>query len=67
MSAGDLLLDSSSCECPLECETVQYDLQMFSSTFPSKTYNTTASFKKFMHSLGQRSEGAADNFEDTVR
>ena len=67
MSAGDLLLDSTSCDCPLECEKVSYDVQVFSSTFPSKTYNTTAAFKKFMNSSGQRPEGDGGNFEDTIR
>lgn len=67
VSAGNLLLDSTSCECPLECEKVSYDVQVFSSTFPSKTYNTTAAFKKFMLSTGQGSEGDGGNFQDTIR
>ena len=67
LAAGGLLLDSTSCQCPLECEQVSYDVRVFSSTFPSKTYNTTAAFKKFMNSSGQFSEGDADNFEDIIR
>ena len=67
MSAGDLLLDSSRCGCPLECEKVAYEVQLFSSTFPSKTYNTTAAFKKFIRSSGQDSEEDGGNFEDTIR
>lgn len=67
MSTGDLLVNSTSCECPLECTTVSYEVQVFSSTFPSKTYNTTASFKKFMLSSERRLDGAADNFEKTIR
>ena len=67
MSTGDLLLDSTSCECPLECEKVSYDVRVFSSTFPSKTYNTTSAFKKFMSSSGQRSDGDVDNVAEAIR
>ncbi|XP_078346962.1 acid-sensing ion channel 1-like [Oculina patagonica] len=64
---GDLLVNDTSCDCPLECEIVAYDVQVFSSTFPSKTFNTTASYKKFMLSSERRLEGAADNIEETIR